>query len=829
MSTERLFDPYEVVKKHTTRFSAPPRAVPAGLDDVSGGGRWRIWERAGTKIDAPIFGNGDMLAAFAGPPEWPQFWVTTNDFWEMSSNRNWEFFHDSAVAKRDPAVGLGSPRPLGRMVFDIPTLSGATYEAWQELDTATTHARYTTEEGAGVSLVSWVAAQENVLVVTFTADRDTTVSVDFFFPNELGKGCDVGVDVEGLCEEGESLKGTFFGLLGGMPAQLQKKSGGLLYGRRTFSDGVDVPTTAGFAGRFIGEDSLEATIRAGKPLTFVLPLRSWAKVSRPMEYARSRAEWITEAEIASLWDQHKGWWKDYWRVSGVQIDDALIEEKYYLGQFMMGCLSRDPKYPPNILGISTFDRMAWNGNYKINYNHQSPYLGLLAAGHFEQADTHDAPYLDMLDIGREMSRRLLGHDGVYLPLGLGPAGMVSEPLLLYMKSPAVHGAINMLMRYRMTLDGVYLRRVYPFLRAVAEFWENDLVEKDGVYRVVGDGMHERVTSNVEEHGLPEDPTNTLGYLRTFFRQMADVSRDVGLDEGKRELWVHIATHLSGYPVGVIGDIVENATLWNEGEVTVRDLVPQHFHRKRVFLNEAKGAAWSLHFPGNIMQIYPGGAIGLGSPEEELAIARNTVHALALMEKGLGEIGEATAGTSAAEASMHPHLHKAGAWNAVNLSCLFFPAAVRVGYDPEIIWRELKDRLVHRGMPNGYIDRNPHGIENLSTVPNAIQEMMLLSHEGILRLFRAWPRQSQPTATFTGLWAYGAFVVDAALSGGEVVTVSIESKKGTECRIENPWPERTVRVQGPNGEMLLSGEELLFETAATGRYTLTPVARKIKAR
>ncbi|WP_420111040.1 glycosyl hydrolase family 95 catalytic domain-containing protein [Pseudactinotalea sp.] len=740
----------------------------------------------------------------------------------MSSNPNWEFFHDNSVAKHDPAVGLGSPRPLGRVVFDVPALTGATYEAWQEFANATTRARYTTADGAHIGLVSWVAAQENVLVVEFTADRDTSVSVDFHFPDELGKGCDAGVDVEGLGEGDESLTGTFVGLVGGKPVQLKSRRGGIVYGSRTFSDGVDVPTAVGFGGRFVGEDGLETTIRAGETLRFVLPLRSWAKVSRPMEYARSRAAWITESDVMSLWEQHTSWWRDYWRVSGVQVEDQLIEEKYYLGQFMMGCLSRDPDYPPNILGISTFDRMAWNGNYKVNYNHQSPYLALLAAGHFEQADTHDAPYLAMLDIGREMSRRLLGHEGVYLPLGLGPAGMVSEALLLYMKSPAVHGAINMLIRYRLTLDRAYLRRVYPFLHAVAQFWELDLVEEGGRYRIVGDGMHERVTSNVQQNGLPENPSNTLGYLRTFFRQMADASRDLGIDDDERERWLHIAAHLSPYPVGVIGDIVDNVTLWNEGDRTVRDLVPESFQRTPVFFNEEKGGAWSLHFPGNIMQIYPGGAIGLESPEEELTIARNTVHALALMEDALGEAGGTAGATPSPEGTPHPHFHKAGAWNAVNLSCLFFPAAVRVGYDPEVVWQELKDRLTHRGMPNGFIAGNPHGIENLSTVPNTVQEMMLLSHEGILRFFRGWPKRSQPAASFTGLWAYGAFVVDAALEGGEVATIELESRSGGACRIENPWPGRSVRLQGPTGECFLTGDVVEVPTTAMGRYRLTAV-------
>ena len=79
----------------------------------------------------------------------------------------------------------------------------------------------------------------------------------------------------------------------------------------------------------------------------------------------------------------------------------------------------------------------------------------------------------------------------YYPLGLGPHGLVSEALLLHMKSPAIHGALNMIYRYGITEDEAYAQKVYPYLRGVADFWEKDLVCRDGVYHVVGDGMHER--------------------------------------------------------------------------------------------------------------------------------------------------------------------------------------------------------------------------------------------------------------------------------------------------------------------------------------------------
>ena len=114
-----------VVERNRAVFTEAPTAVPDGNVDVSGGGRWKIWQNAGTKIDAPILGNGDLLAAVAGDGRYPQFWFTTNDFWQMESAANWEFLHDNSSAKCDPAVSGGSPRPVGRMVFDIPAMEGA--------------------------------------------------------------------------------------------------------------------------------------------------------------------------------------------------------------------------------------------------------------------------------------------------------------------------------------------------------------------------------------------------------------------------------------------------------------------------------------------------------------------------------------------------------------------------------------------------------------------------------------------------------------------------------------------------------------------------------
>ena len=264
----------------------------------------------------------------------------------------------------------------------------------------------------------------------------------------------------------------------------------------------------------------------------------------------------------------------------------------------------------------------------------------------------------------------------------------------------------------------------------------------------------------------------------------DAAAALGLDEDKRPLWEDIRARLAPFPTGTIDGIRENPSLWKEGDYELSALIPEALRRVPVYYNEGKGGKWSLNFPGNILHIYPGGAVGLDSPKEALTLARNTVAALSEMEHSLRRL-----------APKDSEVPAAGAWNANNLGCLFFPAAVRVGFDPEVILKELRDKLETTALPNGFVKGNPHGIENLSTVPNTLQEMMLNSHQGTLRIFPVWPRRSLPDARFFNLRARGGFVVSAQLEGSRVQRVEIRCPVGGRLRLENPWPGEQMRVNG----------------------------------
>ena len=115
----------------------------------------------------------------------------------------------------------------------------------------------------------------------------------------------------------------------------------------------------------------------------------------------------------------------------------------------------------------------------------------------------------------------------------------------------------------------------------------------------------------------------------------------------------------------------------------------------------------------------------------------------------------------------------------------FPGAARVGYDPEDLLRKLRRQVTEFGLPNLMIFGGGGGIENCSGVPATINEMLLQSHDGVLRLFPVWPRDR--AAQFGNLRARGAFLVSSQFREGRVQSVQIRSERGRECVIQNPWP------------------------------------------
>ncbi len=709
----------EIVSKYHAVFDQPPAGTPSA-----------------TSVDGPLLGNGDMTMAIGGTPDKLQFHLGKNDLWRLQHGNN-----------------NSSPVPMGQLHVFCPALEQASYGITQYLYSAETAGLFE-HAGRALRLSCYVAATENLLVLRLEATGQ---------PLEV----EVGLQVASV-RGSDSAKGN---------------ADGVHWGRRQFIEDVDIPTGAAVALACLqtelpGDGCL--LLEPERPVTLVLAMRSLFGGGQHLQDAIARAsEVANDAALARVWEDHKRWWMDYWEKSYVCIGDPLIEKQYYISLYGLACCSRNPDFPPGVLGWTTSDKPAWNGDYHLNYNHQAPFYGLARANRLEQADPHDAPLLDFLDRGRWHCRSIFGFDGVVYPVGIGPKGIettygidLSDEggvkrvehgcFLLGQRTNAAYGVPNMAARWHTTWDHDYAARIRPYVLHVATFWENYLTwdERGQRFIIENDSCH-------ESSGPDLNSCVSLALVRTTLQLAIELCRTFGRDVNRCGRWDHILQHLSEYSV-------------------------QQRDGKTVFRYCEQGTAWRDSNTIGIQHIYPAGQIHLDSEPELLQVARNTIDVMQ-------------------------------GWQDNNGSNSFFPAAVRVGYDPQTILSELR-KYAEDTWPNGFRAGNVHGIENWSNVPNTINEMLCMGHMGVMRVFPVWPREHD--AWFRNIRCWGAFLVSSELKDRRVQFVDIVSEKGQACTIENPWPGDGVKISRHDRDAeTREGSRITFATGEGEAIRLTRVPNR----
>ncbi|WP_018756477.1 glycosyl hydrolase family 95 catalytic domain-containing protein [Paenibacillus terrigena] len=724
----KSLDRKEKMAKYNGIFNEPPRNVPS--DKV---------------VDGPIIGNGDVGVVISGLPERQRLWISKVDFWK---------------AKR--IYPNGSPCLLGGMDIQIPALKDTAYHTEQHLHDAKVVSTFRGDSIA-VTMTSWVAAEENAVIVELISESQEDISVKVELWVQPG-------------HESETENG---------------QDGDVIWVTRKFTgDDLDWSTEGIVAMRCLGQINNSFELKPGDKTTIVAYVLTNHDVQDYAQASRGRVKLIDESRVDTLHSEHESWWNQFWAKSSVEIGDDLLEKFWYGSHYIMACCSRNKAFAPGLFGNwITTDTPAWAGDYHLNYNYQAPWWGVYSSNHIELSEPYDMPLLEYMSNGRNYSDNYLGCRGIYYDVGIGPKGLPTAlstkkashtyehgHLFLGQKSNTALSTVNMIMRYNYTYDLQYARQVaYPFLIEVVNFWEDYLKFEGNRYFIYRDAIHEVPTcedSHANDDWLQDfedmNPILSLGLIRTVFKGLLDMSEALGLDSERREKWLHILEHISDFP-----------TYERDG--------------KTIFRLTEQGRDW---WPDNtlaIQHIWPAGAIGLDSDPKLLEIAQNTITVL-------------------------------NRWTDYNGFPTIFTAAARVGYDPEIILRELRRQCLEHSYPNLFIFFGGGGIECCSGVPSAINEMLLQSHEDVIRLFPVWPRTTN--ARFTNLRAVGAFLVSSELMDGNINSITIRSEKGRTCRIINPWVNGSITIMEIDGEQQmeinweLRDNVITFSTEADKCYILS---------
>jgi len=573
---------------------------------------------------------------------------------------------------------------------------------------------------------------------------------------------------------------------------------------------------------------LGASVQAsGRALNFTLAPGAHAFVLLAVVTDRNAKDYLKQAEtwlavdesgIAKLRKKHLGWWKNFWGKSFVEIPDKKIQDNWYGSLYLLACCSRADTPAPGLWhNFVTRPGASWNGDYTLNYNYQAPFWAGYVCNHFELTDSYEPVLLDHIERGRAIARNAWRIDpnalprtleatlamrnkvkpepnpddyrGIYLYAHLIPMPGWSADYGTFwgQKSDALFSAVNMIQRWRLTRDLDYARKVYPFLVATAEFWDNCLVFQNGHYASVKDAVSEGSGDNV-------NAATTLSFLRLLYPSLIEISTKLNLNLDCRAKWREIVDKLAPFIIIPASSAEELQKLGSDvikNRMVIRDCeVGPAFPRTPFLLYKDRQVRPTSAGMNCTQAIFPGWSFGIENTPQERKAALDTV-------------------TLAAE------------WYDINNDCTFYPSAAAVGYDPKEILENLRGLIDTYQEPNFMIHTPGGGTEDDAITPCCLAYMFLQSHQQNIHLFPNWPMDQD--ASFGNLNACGGFLIGSAVKQGKIPYVQVVSQAGEECRIVNPWPGHAISLKcDEENPRPLQGELLKFSTAKGKTYLLLPV-------
>ncbi|MBI5832726.1 MAG: hypothetical protein HZB16_10520 [Armatimonadetes bacterium] len=460
---------------------------------------------------------------------------------------------------------------------------------------------------------------------------------------------------------------------------------------------------------------------------------------------------------------------EFWARSSVTIDDPLLQSLWYDTLHARRCTNAPGKLPPGLFLPSTVqDYSHWHGDWHTNYNYQQPFYADYTANQVAMGDAFFTGMDYMLQAGRLIASRYYGTRGAFIQLTNYPIKAIDDPLgavpmgrMAYMTGWC---AANYWNRYRVTLDREWLASTgYPALRDLGLFYLDFMQRGD-------DGLYHIFPSNQGEDGFTGDPKDytdrpqVMRHARYCLRVAAAAAEVLGVDPELRAGWTERLEKCAGDdgkpPVKLDG---------------VRRLFaetnPPEFADGRPYVAPNRG------------------------PED------------ALWPKPTEWLDE----------------WYAGQYPIVAMGVL------RGGeFGPERGYRGLRHIVERWRHPNGLVwamalaDYGHSGAwtETLGIVA-PLQEMMLQSYGGVLRLFPGWPASHD--ASFATFRAEGAFLVSAGITHGVVGPVAVRSERGGPCRLYSPWPDGLRVTDAAGAEVRATGPAdgiFEFATTAGGVYRVT---------
>ncbi len=506
-------------------------------------------------------------------------------------------------------------------------------------------------------------------------------------------------------------------------------------------------------------------------------------------------------DTAALYAEHKKYWDEFYSRANISLPDKFLEKIWYINQYALDCCSgRDGIMKHHACGLNGLWDIRhpnlWGSLWYWDVNIQAAFAGVFSSNRLELGKV----FSDGLKCWEKLAE--LFAEAMH---GLPGVSMDYPYTIYYCVWPWC--AAYLWHQYEYSLDEDYLRNeAYPLFLKICEFAVNAFKWDDerGCYSIYPD-------VSPEQGPFAHNTVSTVAsvkYMLYFTLKAAEILGDNSpLLERIKELY----ENLPEYP-------------------TCEDT---KYGRRFKDSEDAPDNLWIRH-PGMLMPIFPTGEIDIDSDEEKRQIISNSINYLEdNCEIGVFQCSWLSAASSRLGDGQRAirFLYERGIDHILRSN----------GLTAEATDRFMNFCLIMR-QPLYY----PCMMEFTGEMLAAVNEMLLQSHNYIIRVFPAMPNGSMEydrmirrghaidefcdrhneyaawkDVKFTNMLAKGAFEVSAELADGRVKWVEIHSRAGGKARVTTPtgFDGYSVYCDGKTVAFDYSDGIISFDTEKGKRYII----------